>query len=248
MENQLQLFAYDENAIRTVSIDNEPWFVAKDVATALGYAWKGATGTMPHVPEEWKMVTSVQTTFGEKETTIISEQGLYFFLARSDKPLAIPFQKWIAGEVLPTIRKTGKYETEQSHHVDFAISNAKKILDAIKEYYTGDIPLDIIMQFLNPTLAIPPQSASIETQRLYTTAELGFQTRYSDRPHIISEILVDHGILLRIPRKNNNGHYYKPVQKYVDGGFVIAEIDSDEEHPQILWTVKGRNLVLDTII
>ena len=50
---------------------------------------------------------SVPTPTGNQELIIFSEQGLYFFLGRSDKPAALPMQKWVAGEVLPTIRKTG---------------------------------------------------------------------------------------------------------------------------------------------
>lgn len=86
----------------------EPLFVAKDVALALGYEWNGAS-RVAHVPEEWKVVTSVVTSYGNKETVCLTEQGLYFFLGRSDKPKALPFQKWLAGEVLPAIRRTGHY-------------------------------------------------------------------------------------------------------------------------------------------
>lgn len=107
--NNLIPFAFDSALVRAVLDDaGDPWFCAKDVALALGYQWNGVS-RIAHVPEEWKMVTSVVTTFGTKETWFLSEHGLYFFLGRSDKPGALPFQKWLAGEVLPTIRKTGGY-------------------------------------------------------------------------------------------------------------------------------------------
>lgn len=72
----------------------------------LGYKWNGSA-RIEHVPEEWRGVTSVVTPSGTQEMASLSEQGLYFFLNRSDKPAALPMQKWVAGEVLPTIRKTG---------------------------------------------------------------------------------------------------------------------------------------------
>jgi len=103
-------FAFDSALVRVVQ-DNagEPWFCAKDVALALGYQWNGIS-RIAHVPEEWRRVTSVVTLqHGEQETWFLSEQGLYFFLGRSDKPKALPFQKWLAGDVLPTLRKTGSY-------------------------------------------------------------------------------------------------------------------------------------------
>lgn len=102
-------FAFDSALVRVVLDDvGEPWFCAKDVGLALGYQWSGIR-TIQHVPDEWKKVESVSTTFGTKDTWFLSEQGLYFFLGRSDKPGALPFQKWLAGDVLPSIRKNGGY-------------------------------------------------------------------------------------------------------------------------------------------
>ena len=102
-------FAFDSALVRVVLDDvGEPWFCAKDVGHALGYQWSGIR-TIQHVPDEWKKVESVSTTFGTKDTWFLSEQGLYFFLGRSDKPGALPFQKWLAGDVLPSIRKNGGY-------------------------------------------------------------------------------------------------------------------------------------------
>ena len=103
-------FAFDSALVRVVMDDRgEPWFVAKDVALALGYQWAGIRN-IQHVPVEWRRVESVSTLRrGMQESWFLSEQGLYFFLGRSDKPGALPFQKWLAGEVLPAIRKTGGY-------------------------------------------------------------------------------------------------------------------------------------------
>ena len=109
METGLKIFEKPEfGCVRVVEKDGEPWFVAKDVCEALGYQWK-ASATVGHVPDEWRGVYSVQTPSGEQEMLTLSEQGLYFFLGRSDKPAALPFQKWLAGDVLPSIRKNGSY-------------------------------------------------------------------------------------------------------------------------------------------
>lgn len=110
----LRTFPFVSHSIRVVMLDGEPWFVAKDIAEALDYVWKGVKGTISHVPEKWRGVCSVQTPSGDQEMAIISEQGLYFFLGRSDKPKALPFQEWYAGEVLPAIRKTGRYVAPQA--------------------------------------------------------------------------------------------------------------------------------------
>jgi hypothetical protein len=87
---------------------NKVWFVAKDIAAAVGKTWQG-DASISHVPKKWKKVLSNKTISGNKPTLLISEEGLNFFLSRSDKPTALPLQKWIAGELLPTTPKTGGY-------------------------------------------------------------------------------------------------------------------------------------------
>lgn len=92
-------------------------FVGKDVAKALGYPESSLTNIprlFQSVPDEWKGRKPIPTLGGEQEMLVVSEAGLYFFLARSDKPKALPFQKWLAGDVVPSIRRTGSYSTPQT--------------------------------------------------------------------------------------------------------------------------------------
>jgi prophage antirepressor-like protein len=107
--NDLVNFTYEDRQIRTVVKNGEPWWVAKDVAEALGYSSTNMVQIFSHVPDEWKGSNQIATLGGPQNMLCLSEPGLYFFLGRSDKPAALPFQKWIAGEVLPSIRKTGSY-------------------------------------------------------------------------------------------------------------------------------------------
>lgn len=82
----------------------EPLFVAKDVALALEYPESSVNqvnNLMRLVPEEWKGHNRIMTPGGWQNMLTLTEQGLYFFLGRSDKPKALPFQKWLAGEVPP---------------------------------------------------------------------------------------------------------------------------------------------------
>ncbi|MDS9990886.1 Bro-N domain-containing protein [Xylella fastidiosa] len=108
MSQSIIPFDFHSHVVRVVMRDGNPWFVAKDIAEALEYRWN-ASKSISHVPSEWRGVESVSTPSGQQEVIVISEPGLYFFLGRSDKPKALPFQKWLAGEVLPSIRKTGEY-------------------------------------------------------------------------------------------------------------------------------------------
>lgn len=118
MDAQIErVFEYEGFKVRTVIVNGEPRFVAKDVADVLGYAWSGSAN-IRHIPDEWKGVDSVPTPYGNQEMATLTEQGLYFFLGRSDKARALPFQKWLAGTVLPSIRKTGSYSQQPVTYVD----------------------------------------------------------------------------------------------------------------------------------
>ena len=87
-------------AVRVVDVNGEPWGVAKDVLRALDYADDyNPSRAMQAIPGEWKGVHRMHTPGGGQEMLIISEQGLYFFLGRSDKPKALPYQMWVAGDV-----------------------------------------------------------------------------------------------------------------------------------------------------
>lgn len=103
-------FNFGKQQVRALLIDGEPWFAAQDVLDSLEYAetYKPSRA-MSHVPDAWKGVHRLHTLGGTQQALMISEQGLYFVLGRSDKPKALPFQMWLAGDVLPAIRKTGAY-------------------------------------------------------------------------------------------------------------------------------------------
>ena len=121
MENSLQIFSFEDKSGRFVMADGEPWFVARDAAEALGYPESSlvqVTNLFGHIPGEWRGLKPIKVNLKDgrvqvRDMLCLSEQGLYFFLARSDKPKAIPFQKKIAGEILPSIRKYGAYMTPQ---------------------------------------------------------------------------------------------------------------------------------------
>lgn len=102
-------FKFEDKQLRVIkNAKHELWFVAKDVAEALEYErWQ--SNLIAHVPAVWKGINRINTLGGEQIMLCLTEQGLYFFLGRSDKPKALPYQIWLASEVVPSIRKTGAY-------------------------------------------------------------------------------------------------------------------------------------------
>lgn len=110
--NELQIFNSEEfGEIRTATIDNEPWFVGKDVAEALGYK-KPENAIANHVSDEDKTSTLIQGSGSnyKSKATIINESGLYALIFGSKLESAKRFKRWVTSEVLPTIRKTGSYQ------------------------------------------------------------------------------------------------------------------------------------------
>lgn len=110
--SEIEIFKNPEfGEIRTVVVNDEPWFVGKDVAEALGYgAGKSlANAVANHVDEEDKGVTEMMTPGGRQKITIINESGLYSLVLSSKLPTAKKFKRWVTSEVLPAIRKTGGY-------------------------------------------------------------------------------------------------------------------------------------------
>lgn len=106
--NNMQIFKYENNDVRTVEINGEPWFVLKDVCGVLGLSNHKVTAQ--RLDRDEVSQTYLTDSIGRKqETTVINESGLYSVILRSDKPEAKPFRKWVTSEVLPSIRKNGGY-------------------------------------------------------------------------------------------------------------------------------------------
>lgn len=107
--NDLKVFAYGEQKVRTVLVENEPWWVLADVCRVLGIA--NSRNASSRLDDDEKGVHLVDTLRGKQKMTLVSESGLYSVILRSDKPEAKEFKRWVTHEVLPSIRQTGAYAT-----------------------------------------------------------------------------------------------------------------------------------------
>lgn len=110
MDNKLQVFNNPEfGQVRTLVIDNEPYFVGKDVAGILGYSDTNKAIAMHVDDEDKKLNDKTSSSFGQRGATVINESGLYSLILSSKLPAAKKFKRWVTSEVLPSIRKTGSY-------------------------------------------------------------------------------------------------------------------------------------------
>lgn len=135
--NDLQIFKNAEfGEIRTVIIENEPWFVGKDVAVILGYADPNKAIAM-HVDEDDKLNDKSASSLGQRGGWLIKESGLYSLILSSKLASAKRFKKWVTSEVLPSIRKNGGYIAGQEHLSDDELM-AKAVLVAQKKIEERD--------------------------------------------------------------------------------------------------------------
>ena len=140
-QSQLSTFNFESNSIRTLAIDNEPWFVAKDVCDAIGLT--NSRMSLIALDEDEKGVSLIYTHSGKQEMNIVSESGMYTLILRcrdAVKKGSVPhrFRKWVTAEVLPTIRKTGKYESKTSVNDRTGLRNAVNMLVSKKGLIYSD--------------------------------------------------------------------------------------------------------------
>lgn len=108
MSYALIAYQFEENPVRVVMVAGDPWWVASDLAKALGYGQ--AAFMTRNLDEDEKGLHNMQTLQGNQELSIVSESGMYAAIFKSRKAEAQRFRKWVTAEVLPELRRTGKYE------------------------------------------------------------------------------------------------------------------------------------------
>lgn len=147
--NELQIFNSEEfGEIRTVTIDNEIYFVGKDIAKALGFS-NPRDAISTHVFDEDRGVETIDTLGGKQNMTVVNESGLYALVFGSRLESAKRFKHWVTSEVLPTIRKTGGYRKPMSTaeqikllalgntELNERVTNVEEEIDSLK----NDMPL-----------------------------------------------------------------------------------------------------------
>ena len=128
MNNQLEIFKNEQfGEVRVSIIDNEPWFVGKDIAEVLGYK-DTDYAIRTHVDEEDKLIRGFTGSGQNRNMIVINESGLYSLVLRSKLPEAKKFKRWVTSEVLPSIRKNGMFAVDELlENPDLLIATATKL-------------------------------------------------------------------------------------------------------------------------
>lgn len=241
--NEIKIFNNEEfGQVRTVAIDNEPWFVGKDVAVALGY--KDITHTiLDHVDEDDRVNSKTQgqnaLEFGQRGTWLINESGLYSLILSSKLPSAKRFKHWVTSEVLPSIRKNGGYIMGQESLSDAELM-AKALLVAQKTINEREKTIaEQKEKMLQQSKTIVRQEEQIENEKPLVRFALDMQksencilirkaakilSSYSDGEVKIGEkklfaLLREHKLLM--DNKDN-----EPYQRYKDTGIFTVRANT----------------------
>lgn len=217
MDN-VTIFSKEEfGAVRAVTLEGEPWFVAADVCRALGLG--NSRQTLSYLDDDEKGVITSDTLGGKQEMSTINEPGLYSLILRSRKPEAKAFKRWITHEVIPAIRKTGGYIAgQETMDDDQLLANAlmvaqrkiaerNKQLEAANEKIKADAPKVLFAETVQKAEGdiLVRQLARLMNQRGY---DIGERRLY--------EILRRDGWVIKANAKDQNA----PTQKSVDMGLM----------------------------
>lgn len=164
--NEIQIFTGAFGTIRTVTLNNEPYFVGKDVADILGYS-NPRDALSKHVDDEDRSDVAIYDGSQNRNMTVINESGLYSLILRSQLPTAKQFKHWVTSEVLPTIRKHGMYATPQTLEQMLNDPDSMiKVLQTLKEERTARLQAEETNRLNAPKVLFADSVAQADTDIL----------------------------------------------------------------------------------
>ena len=216
MENRIKIFTHEVfGKIRTLTIDDEPWFIGKDVAEILGYC-NTAKAIAVHVDEEDKRIFQTSqngnSEINNRGMYIINESGLYCLILSSKLPNAKAFKRWITSEVLPTIRKTGGYVSNEDLFVRTYLPNVDEQTKnlfrmQLREMRRMSQQIEQNQPFVDFAHHVSDSKNLID---MGTMAKLAKKENIPIGRNRLFQWLREKGVLM-----NNN----LPYQKYIDAGY-----------------------------
>ena len=246
--NQLQIFENKEfGKIRTVEINNEPYFVGKDVADILGYQ-NGSRDINRHVDEEDRQKTMFFDGNQDKETIIINESGIYSLIISSKLPTAKKFKRWVTSEVLPSIRKHGMYATDELiANPDIAIAAFQALKEEREQRQLLQFECNKQKQIIGE---LKPKAdytdIILQSKSLVTVTQIAKD--YGVSGTAMNEMLHRYGVQYK------QGRQWLLYSKYHNNGFTHSETvtitHSDGRAGTVMntkWTQKGRLFIYNLL-
>ena len=238
--NEIQPFNFEGHELRALTIDDEPFFVGKDAAGAIGYT-NTRKAIRDHVRLKYQREERIVTPSGIQEMVVISEPGLYQLAGQSKLPTAEPFQDWVYEEVLPTIRKHGAYMTPEK--IEEALLNPDTIINLAQQLKSEREGRLIAEQQVN----------ELQPKATYYDLILRNKTLLS-----ITKIAKDYGLSGTAMNKKlhdlgvqfKQGKTWLLYQKYADKGYTQSQTfvdDTDTSRMSTYWAQAGRLFIYELL-
>ena len=211
--NEVQLFNFENHEVRSLLLNNEPWFVGKDVAEVLGYE-RADNAIRNHIDKEDKLMHQISASGQNRNMTIINESGLYSLVLSSKLPSAKKFKRWVTSEVLPALRKTGQYQVKE-------LSGSELMAKALIEAQNVLAAKDKVIEEMKPKALFADAVATSHTSILVgELAKILKQNGIEMGQKRLFAWLREKGYLI----KRQGTDYNMPTQKSMDLGlFEIKE-------------------------
>ena len=211
--NKLQVFNFENHKVRSLLLNNEPWFVGKDVAEVLGYE-RADNAIRNHIDKEDKLMHQISASGQNRNMTIINESGLYSLVLSSKLPSAKKFKRWVTSEVLPALRKTGQYQVKE-------LSGSELMAKALIEAQNVLAAKDKVIEEMKPKALFADAVATSHTSILVgELAKILKQNGIEMGQKRLFAWLREKGYLI----KRQGTDYNMPTQKAMDLGlFEIKE-------------------------
>ena len=228
--NEIQKFVNEQfGTIRTVNIDGEPWFVAKDVCDILGV--QNVTQATQQLEDFERSMFNIGR---QGEANIINESGFYSLVLRSRKPIVKPFRIWVTSEVLPSIRKHGMYATPTT--VEAMLNDPDTMIQVLTEL-KAERKQRILLEQENASLLPDANMARdiIKYSGLYTLKEVA---------DLIESGRTELCTLLRLSKVlSKQTGYNLPLNKYIKQGYFKIKIREKYNTPVTLVTSRGLKFI-----
>lgn len=241
--NEVQLFNFESHEVRSLLLNNEPWFVGKDVADVLGYQ-NGSRDINRHVDEEDRQNYQNGTFDSPRGMTIINESGLYSLVLSSKLPSAKKFKRWVTSEVLPALRKTGQYQVKE-------LSGQELMAKALIEAQSVLAAKDKQIEEMKPkALFADAVSASEDCIPIGELAKFLSQNGIKTGRNRLFAWLRDNGYLIKSGSEAN-----QPTQRYMEQGLfklkqrtITKASGVSIPKPLTLVTGKGQRYFIDLFL
>lgn len=241
---ELQTFNFEDLPVRTLTVDEEPYFIGKDVAEVLGYS-NTRDALNKHVDEDdKKILTSRNTTLDNlpnRGLTAVNESGLYSLIFSSKLESAKRFKRWVTSEVLPAIRKHGIYATDSV--IEQTIQNPDYIINVLTEFKKereGRLVAEQQVQELKPKATY--YDLVLQNKSLLSVSKIAKDYGMSARA--LNKLLHELGVQYK------QGDIWLLYAKHQDKGYTQTSTYAlDEEHSKVTtkWTQKGRLFIYDLL-